>query len=165
MRQRQLGVTLSPKARAEVEAAAAAAGHSVSQEACQRIELTLLEGSRDPALRGLLADMAELAELVRADVGTSWDKDPVAFGVFQAAVLALLAERKPEGPSASAVNDLFGAHGFGHDDPPEAIGRALYRWYRRHQPRPPDPAREGRRIGRLAKHVRKAKAPDEGGTS
>jgi hypothetical protein len=151
----QVPIGFGPEMRARLEAAAAAAGRSLAEEVRTRIERSFVNDDRDPALRTLLADLAEVAALVRADTGGAWDKNAASHAVFRAAVLALLAEHEPQGPAMfGAVRDLLGARVLGEDDDPASVGRAIARFHLRN--RPPKIMSQSA-MAKLARHIRKKK--------
>ncbi len=128
-RQKQMGVTIPESARTQLEASSAAAGHSIAEEIRRRLERTFEEDARDPVLRDFVSDLVELAQLVKLDTGMAWHKDAASHAAFHSALLALLAQHKPEGPPVFTIaRDLFGS---GRSDDPETVGRALFRHLQR----------------------------------
>jgi hypothetical protein len=123
-----MGVGFSDDMRAQLEAAATKAGHSIAEEIRQRLETTIKEEQRDQKLRDLLYDIDFLADLVSNDSGLDWHVHPAAHAIFRAGVLALLDQRRPKGAPvlSPAVRDLFG-QGISDSDDPDTIGRALVR--------------------------------------
>jgi hypothetical protein len=103
-------------------------GRGVSEEIRERLAGSLLEDAADQKTRTLVAEMSQLAEEVRLDFGTPWHADMNAHAALVAAMDDQLASHKPKEVSA-AVPALFGPANI--NDPPEVIGRALARKYRR----------------------------------
>jgi hypothetical protein len=125
---KQLKVNLPSELRGPLEAASAKAARSLAEEIRERLARSLLEDEADQKTRMLIAEFSQLAEEVRRDFGTPWHADMNAHAALVAAVEDQLAFRKPKEVSA-AVPALFGRANI--NDPPEAIGRALARRYRR----------------------------------
>jgi hypothetical protein len=151
----QVPIGLGPEMRTRLETAANAAGHSIAEEVRARIERSFVADDRSPALRTLLRDLVDVADLVRADTGGDWDKNAASHATFKAALLALLAHYEPEGPATfGAVRDIFGAKVLGEDDDPASVGRAIARFHLRN--RPPKVMTQSN-VAKLAKHIRKKK--------
>src|SRR5260370_379573 len=105
-----------------------ASERGVSEEIRDRLVGSLLDDERPAETRMLVAEIVQLAEEVRRDFGTEWHTDLNAYKALVAAIVDQLATKEPKEVSG-AVPALFGRGD--HNDPPEVIGRALARKYRR----------------------------------
>jgi hypothetical protein len=103
----------------------------LSEEIRARIERTLREDALGPELRGLLADVAWLADEIDHQVGisSSWRALPKANDALAEAIRAWLQIIKPERfGTVPGASDLMGP-----DDPP-TLGRSIARLYERIKP-------------------------------
>src|SRR5262245_47223368 len=103
---KQLKVSLPDELRAEIEEAAAKAGHSLGEEIRQRLERTLQDDGIDPATRKLMAAIGDLHVLARSQPNHSWHQQPAAHRVFRHAIVARLARLRPTGEPVFAPGDL-----------------------------------------------------------
>src|SRR5260370_34730337 len=102
-RQKQMGVTIPETVRTQLEAASAAAGHSIAEEIRRRLERTFEEDARDPVLRDFVSDLVELAQLVKLDTRMALHKGGALHAAFRLALLALLAQHKPVCPPVFTI--------------------------------------------------------------
>jgi hypothetical protein len=106
-------------------------GRTVSEEIRERLAGSLFEETRDEKTRQLAAEIVQLAEEIRRDFGITWHEHTGAFKAFAAAIADQIATYERSSMLQSPlVPILFGAAP-NPDDPPEVIGRALARRYRR----------------------------------
>jgi hypothetical protein len=104
---KQLAVALSDDVRARLESAAAAAGHSVSEEVRRRIEKSfdkdteLLTGAGvgDPKFRRLAKVIGLLKELAYYETAHTWYNHPTAFRLFERAIALHFSRMRGEWPA------------------------------------------------------------------
>jgi hypothetical protein len=118
-------VVLPPEMLAELRKQGALHGRTMSQEIRERLAGSLFEETRDDKTKQLEGEIVQLAAEVLHDFKTHWHAEPRAHKAFLAAVADQIGSYEPPPTPASGspdVNDL---------DPPDVIGRALARRYRR----------------------------------
>jgi hypothetical protein len=119
-------VVLPAEMLAELRERGALHGRTMSQEIRERLAGSLFEETRDAKTRQLEAEIVQLASEVLHDFKAHWHAEPRAHKAFLAAVADQIGSYEPPSTPTSGspdVNDL--------SDPPDVIGRALARRYRR----------------------------------
>jgi hypothetical protein len=94
---RQVNVSLPDDLRAKLDAASAAAGHTLGTEIRNRLERSFDWGRFNIPTQMLLQLIGNLALFSKAQTGRDWRDDAAANFVFRRAVAILLARLKPEG--------------------------------------------------------------------
>jgi hypothetical protein len=119
-------VVLPPEMLAALREWGARHGRTMSQEIRERLAGSLFEETRDAKTKQLEAEIVQLASEVLHDFKTHWHAEPRAHKAFLAAVADQIGSHEPPPTPTSGspdINDL--------SDPPDVIGRALARRYRR----------------------------------
>jgi hypothetical protein len=118
-------VVLPPEMLAALREQGALHGRAMSQEIRERLAGSLFEEMRDAKTRQLAAEIVQLASEVLHDFKTHWHAEPRAHKAFLAAVADQIGSYEPPPTTSGSpdINDL--------SDPPDVIGRALARRYRR----------------------------------
>lgn len=117
-KQQQLPVALPTETRSQLEASAAAAGHSLAEEIRRRIGLTLEADDFDAPTRELAGEIMRLAAEVEMETGATWHNHAGTHAAFRQAILSRLARLKPSGPTAFGTRP----HQTQPDDDPQKIG-------------------------------------------
>jgi hypothetical protein len=124
-KQRQLAVALPPELRTQLETAARAADHSLAEEIRARLVSSFDQEVVDRPTRELAADVVGLAEQISSQKGFAWHSHEKAHETLVAAIVALLADRKPKRTAKIALpSDLMWG-----DDDPATLGRSIARYY------------------------------------
>jgi hypothetical protein len=106
-RQKQMGVALPDDIRAQVEAAAERAGHSIAEEIRQRLERTFQEDAIPAQTRVLMLEIKLLAGLIEIETGREWTSHPATTSVMKHAIDARLARmRGGDGNATFEPNEL-----------------------------------------------------------
>ena len=118
-------VVLPPEMLAALREWGARHGRTMSQEIRERLAGSLFEETRDAKTKQLEAEIVQLASEVLHDFKTHWHAEPRAHKAFLAAVADQIGSYEPPPTTSGSpdINDL--------SDPPDVIGRALARRYRR----------------------------------
>ena len=117
-------VVLPPEMLAALREQGALHGRTMSQEIRERLAGSLFEETRDEKTRQLAAEIVQLASEVLHDFKTHWHAEPRAHKAFLAAVADQIGSYEPPPtPTSGSPDD--------QSDPPDVIGRALARRYRR----------------------------------
>jgi hypothetical protein len=122
-KQRQLAVALPPNLRSRLEAASAAADHSLAEEIRIRLVRSFDQEVEDKPTRDLAAAVTWLADEVSRQSDLPWYSNPNAQKALAAAIQEQLEITAP--PYQGAASDLFGP-----GDPP-TLGRSIARSYQR----------------------------------
>jgi hypothetical protein len=117
-------VVLPAEMLAELREWGARHGRTMSQEIRERLAGSLFEETRDAKTKQLEAEIVQLAFEVLHDFKAHWHAEPRAHKAFLAAVADQIGSYEPPPtPTSGSPEDL--------SDPPDVIGRALARRYRR----------------------------------
>ena len=117
-------VVLPPEMLAALREQGALRGRTMSQEIRERLAGSLFEETRDAKTKQLEAEIVQLASEVLHDFKTHWHAEPRAHKAFLAAVADQIGSYEPPPTPTSGSPDV-------NVDPPDVIGRALARRYRR----------------------------------
>ncbi|MHC2626347.1 hypothetical protein ACVIW2_008379 [Bradyrhizobium huanghuaihaiense] len=133
MKQHQFKITLGDELRAKLDDSSSRNFRSVAEDIRQRLEMSFdIEG--DGHTLDLIYAILFLAHETMRDFGTTWWGDERARSAFMAAIADQVMSY-PISPSDLAAKPLITLgtreQQAGPEDPPEAIGRAIARNYRR----------------------------------
>jgi hypothetical protein len=133
MAQQQFKITLGEDLRSKLDQMSVFNGRSIAEEIRQRLEMTFdLQG--DGHTLDLIYALLFLAHETMRDFGSTWWGDERARSAFMAAVADQIISY-PINPTDLAAHPLITLgtreQQAGPDDPPEVIGRAIARKYRR----------------------------------
>jgi hypothetical protein len=87
---KQIKVSLYDSLRTRLEEAAEQSGSSLSDEIRRRLEYSVQQDGISPETRGLLHAIEDLADLVKAQTGHSWNQHSAANRVLREAIVARL---------------------------------------------------------------------------
>lgn len=96
-KQRQLAVALPPDLRSRLEAASAAAGHSLAEEIRARLVQSFNQDAVDEPTRKLLAAIGRFEGLIRTQSGHAWHAHAGANRTLRHMITARLQRLRPQG--------------------------------------------------------------------
>ncbi|MGY8706636.1 hypothetical protein RAD16_12930 [Bradyrhizobium sp. 18BD] len=123
----QLKITLEDDQRSHLDRATQVSGKSLSEEIRTRLSLSFLFEASGQNTCDLAIALLRLAAEVESDVGFAWFENEQARATFVAAVVdQVMSYKLSVNPKAAPRS-----RGARPDDPPDVLGRAIARGYRR----------------------------------